>query len=270
MDCPLMRSQQPSLEERDYAMNTWKQITGYFGMASKEYDPMLVTVSSQAVVSQPAICMHNSARLDGFFHKRLEAVSRSIRHATHPNSPETTLPYLFYCHGNHNLLSGLAATNSRFGSTPVSLIDFDATRQTITPRPNHCAPQFVKPRPCCLIAAQAQDFLQSERAGTCLLTCHPPHGAKPSCQWHARILKDCSGRYRSLPATLRTFKQRSYGPRSCMATLGANESPRPTQLDQVIVAGMLACEPRFEFGQRPRKIIHTPVHYILGLPESSG
>jgi hypothetical protein len=100
---------------------------------------------------------------------------------------------------------------------------------------------------------------------------HPPHGSKPDHQWHACILKDRSGRYRSLATATLAFKQsRSDGPSSRMAALGTLESQRPTQLDQIIPASLLGCEPCFEFGQRSWKIIHAPVHYLLGLPESSG
>ena len=232
---------------------------------------MSIAVRNQAVVSQPTIRIDRRPRFDGLLHKRLKTVRRRIRHATHPNPPETVTPYLLYRHGNQHLFIGLSATNSRFCATPVSLVDLDATRQAITPGANHCPPQFVKPRPSRLVASESKDFLQAKRAGTCLLAGHPPHGAKPEHQWHTRILKDRSGRYGSLATATPAFKQsRSDGPSSRMVALGTLESQGPTQLGQIIPASFLGCEPRFEFGKRSWKIIHAPVHYLLGLPESSG
>jgi hypothetical protein len=232
---------------------------------------MSIAVGSQAVVSEPAIRVDCGSRFDRFLYKRHETVRRRIRHATHSNPPETAASNLFHGHRNQNLFIGLSATNSSFRSTPVGLVDLNATCETIASGTNHCSPQFVKPRPCGLVAAKPQNLLQPKSAGTCLLACHPPHGSKPNHQGRARVLKDRSGRHGGLPATPSAFIQNGSDlPPVWITTFGTPESSGPTQLDQILAAGIFGCESCFEFCQGPRKIIHAPVHYILGLPESRG
>src|SRR5690349_17660080 len=54
----------------------------------------------------------------------------------------------------------------------------------------HGASQFMQPHPGRLVALQPEHSLQSQGAGTVLLSGNPPHGAKPDRQRGPRILED--------------------------------------------------------------------------------
>ena len=59
---------------------------------------------------------------------------------------------------------------TRLNPTDEGFVHLDRAGQTVPAKPDHRTSKLVQPRPCGSIAAQAEDSLQSRRAGAVLLT----------------------------------------------------------------------------------------------------
>jgi len=56
------------------------------------------------------------------------------------------------------------AVHAFFFSTHVGLIHLHTALEAISAGPNYRPPQFMEPTPSCLVAAQAEQLLQTQRA----------------------------------------------------------------------------------------------------------
>ena len=145
----------------------------------------------------------------------------------------------------------------RFGSTPVSLVDFDLSRESVSPRPHHSPPQFVQPTPGRLVARQPQDVLQAQGTDPILLTGHPPQGPKPDPRRGTRVLENRPRRQPDLISTPGALPScRAQRPGFRLPTAWAAEPFWPPQTEQILSAGLLRSEPRFELRHRARVLFH--------------
>jgi hypothetical protein len=181
--------------------------------------------------------------------------------------PNTANPPTIFLDGNGNDHFILRQTpdQARFFSTPIGLINFHDTRQTVTSRPNHRPAQLMHHHPRRLVTPQPQNTLQSYSADAVLLAGHLPDGAEPDRQREMAVLKHSPGSNRHLVAAMATepavaSDSPSFGCRAART----NPTTRPTQCRQVLDARFLAGKPLFQLQQRPGIILtHNPKHYCL-------
>ena len=230
---------------------------------------MLIAFLPQTSVAVPAICMHYTPRLNRLLYKRFETPRRRIWNSTHAD-PANTTPFFLGRHDDQSLLLHFASTKALFFGAQVRFVDLHASRQPITSRPHHSTTQFVQPRPRGLVAAQTQNPLQTQGAGTRLQRRHPPDGAKPEHQRLVRVLEDRSGCHGGMIAAGRTNDQVSVRHPSFAAHAArTDESFRPAELAKVSAASIFRRKTRLEFCERARIIFHGPIYYIWCLLESS-
>jgi len=184
----------------------------------------------------------------------------------------------FFLGGNYNqcLSLRLSASNASFWATKIGFINFNSSNEPVAPGSYHCAPQFVQPGPCCLVAAQTQDALEPKGISPGFLVCHKPHCLKPSAQRLPRSLKDraCGGGRLSLA---RCAAQEAPGGRPGLASTAsrATKAVGPPKAPQIVSARLLCSKPRVEFLKCPRvpypaDWLGITQHYILRLRERSG
>jgi hypothetical protein len=231
---------------------------------------MPIAMRSEPVVTHPPIGMHQAARLDDLVDEPLQAARRSVHHA--PQSNATDLAALVLDgDDNEELLDGPTSGRAFLERADERLVDFDLARQPFPTRADHCAPEFVQPRPGRLIAAQPQELLQGERACSGLRRRHGPHRPKPDRQRRAGVLEDRAGRHGGLPTAGRALQpQASHRPRRRVPTSRTAEAFGPAQPLEIRAARVVGPELRLEFGLISRVFRHQPEHYLLGSPESSG
>src|SRR5215831_2020511 len=186
--------------------------------------------------------MDDTTWLDCFFNKRDQAAGRCVGYIAH--SYASGFSSIFFSGNDHqNFGCSLPPANSLFETSNVSFVNFDGAGKPIPSGAHQRTPQFVQPRPRCVITTQSQNPLKSERACSVLLASDPPHSTKPQHQWFARVLEDGPGRYRCLIATRRALQQhRSQRPRLGSITARATETFWPPQSDQIIPARRLVTE----------------------------
>ena len=157
------------------------------------------------------------------------------------------------------------------GSTPPTKVSSTSTApgQTVPARLDHRTSKLVQPRPCGSIAAQAEDSLQSQRAGAVLLADDPPDSSEPGHQRRLRILEERAGGHRRLLPTAPAHPEPPPGaPRLSSLAGGTHESVRPPESCEVVAARFLRGEEGLELLKRPRIVLHTPDYYLWGLLES--
>ena len=86
----------------------------------------------------------------------------------------------------------------------IGFIDFNLPVEQLPVGTNHGTAQSVQHGPCCLITAQAQHALQSQRADTMLLAGNVPNGGEPDAKLSACFVKNGARSYRCLMPTRRT------------------------------------------------------------------
>src|SRR5208283_3665862 len=114
----------------------------------------------------------------------------------------------------------------------------------------------MQPSPSCLVAAEAQNTLQTESADTVLLVGHIPHRHKPRPQRLAGVLKDRPRCHRRLPLATTALKQPAQRhPRlACPLATRADETVRPAQAPNIFMASRITAEPLINLLERPRVI----------------
>lgn len=222
--------------------------------------------------------MDHAARFNRFLDKRDQAGGRNVR----------VLPAC----GSVRCLCRLLERRRRSRPYPCSdgpaclpldrrgrgLIDFNGTRQLVSSRSDHGAPQLVQPSPGGLITAQTQDPLETQCASAALLVGNEPHGLKPTPHRFPRALEVCSGDQRGLPLARAASQQAApRHPGVASATSRATKAIRPPHPLKICDARPLRREPLLELLNRPRVIdsadgVRTVLahHYILGLRERNG
>src|SRR5436309_6842404 len=93
----VMRTEQPSLQERHDLMDVWHQLRRRPGVALKERDPALVALAPQRLVPKPSVGVHQTPRLDGVLHERHQGLAGGVWNAAQSDATESSLLDL---HGN--------------------------------------------------------------------------------------------------------------------------------------------------------------------------
>src|SRR5919106_3088054 len=150
----------------------------------------------------------------------------------------------------------LAAATERAGRLRAykGLVDLDLTGQLLTAGTDHRSPQLVQQRPRALVAAQAEQALQTERAHPVLGAGQVPRGGEPGRERQPRVREDRPSRDRAIrPAvSAAEIATLAHPPGRAAATSGAEEAARPAQPGQIAQARLIARKPGVELAQRPR------------------
>src|SRR5271157_872573 len=265
----LVRAEQPALQQRRHPMNSWHQLRGRFLLPPEKGDPVSISSGFHWIVSKPAIRVDGTTRLDSLLHKGEQTLRRRVAYAAHPDASNSRA-ILFRSNDNQGLGFRLSPASALFQTSNIGLVHLDCAREPIASRTHHRPPQFVQPRPSCLVTSQSQHPLQAQGTGSVLLTGDPPHGSKPQDERLASILEYRPGRDRRLISAGGALQQnRSQRPRPGPAATRAAITVRPAQSKQVVTAGGLVSESGLELGQILRVILHRLLYNILGSPESS-
>jgi len=264
----LMGSNQPSLHQGRHSVTQRQEIVPH-GTILSHY---LTNVAEplQPSVSFPVVGPHYAAGFHGPSDRRGQAPSRGACDTLKPDSANT-LPILL-CRNDYQRFS-LRSTASfpRLLSTDIHLVNLDGAGEPISSGPHHRTPQLVQPRPRRLIAAQPKNPLHSSRTGAVLLAGHPPDGAKPQHKRFSRPFKDGSGNDRGLIVTSRTaYQPISRMPSFPVGAARASETIRPSQLVQILSAGLLGRKSPLQLQKVLGVILRTLEDYILWLRQSRG
>ena len=259
---PLMRSQQPSFQQRSCSMSQGQQVfSGFSGFSDHSMD---ISQGSQLPIASPVIRAHHAARFHGFLDRLGETLCRGIGQATQSNSPE--MPFFFLGCDHHQSLSLRAATTlTRLFTTNVGFINLNDTGQTVTARPYHGYPKFLQPYPGGFIPWQSQNPLKPQRTDTIFLAGNMPNSPKPQPQWFPGVLEDGSRGDRDLIIALATAIQTSLGcPGFVTAASWTTKPLRPPHLKQISTAVLFRRKPLFEFKDGSGIIFncHQPLYYI--------
>src|SRR2546428_6378169 len=166
----------------------------------------------------------------------IQVIRRAIWNSSQTDASNACTSFLGSDH-HQRLARNTASFLSRCHSPYLGFLHFDATAELIPARSHHSSAQLVQNRPSGLIAAQAQDTLQAQRAGPILLTGHLPDGSAPKPQWQMAILENGAGGHGCLvtpggtyqPASLRWAKFSS-------STAGGNKCLPPAEAAQLSTA----------------------------------
>ena len=214
------------------------------GLAAPEENSSVMAIAElgeDTVALQP-VGDHNGTRLDGFLYERKQALRRGAHHAPHSDPANRTAAHL-RANDDKCLLSDVPAPPTRLNPTDEGFVHLDRPGQTVPARPDHRTSKLVQLRPCGSIAAQAEDSLQSQRAGAVLLADDPPDSSEPGHQRRARILEERAGGHRRLVPTAPAHPEPPPGaPRLSSLAGGTHESVRPPESREVVAARFLRGE----------------------------
>jgi len=119
--------------------------------------------------------------------------------------------------------------------------------------PDHGASELVEQGPGRPVAAQPQNRWSPQGAHPGLLVGDVPHGAEPRGQGEVAILEERARGHRRLVATGRAQPAApGHRPGLLGATVGANKSLRPAELEEVLSACIFTGEAPFQFHERSR------------------
>lgn len=182
----LISSQQPPFEQCNNAVHLRQQVSTDSSLFSDNF--VCVALFGQSYIPFPSIRLDGAPRFHTFLYSPLQAMSRRIRYTPEPNPSDIAFFNLY--HNNDQRLTRCSSTPLPwFFTTHVYLIYLNRSRQTISSRSHHRAPELVQPRPCSLIAAQIKNTLQSQRVRSIFLTGQMPDSVKPEAQRFFGVLK---------------------------------------------------------------------------------
>lgn len=253
-DGTLMCSQQPSFHQGSHPVGQRQKIVADGGFPSDNL--MRISLSLQAVVSQPIVRTNHTAGSDHFFNSRFQTVGRGIVDSAQ-SDPADSLSVLLSGHQNQDLPLRSAAALSWPLAAHIGLVDFYRALQAVPPGTHHGPAKFMQPHPRRPIAAQPQGLAQSYGANSILLVRHVPHRLKPKPQGFASILKERPRRDRSFEVALRTTKQQtSHPPGPVVSASRASKSFGPPQTEHIVPARVLRGKPILKFLGSFRILLH--------------
>jgi hypothetical protein len=266
-DRTLESAKEPALQERDHAMDVWKQVLA-FRLAT--LDLPLMGVSTKADIRGEAVGTHDTSRFNRLRDERLEPVRGQFWDAAQADASDP-FAVLFGGDDNQRLVLGSPSGDALLPCAPIGFVDLDGTAQPLSTRTDHCASHLMQHDPGCPVAPQSQNPLKTQCAGSGLLTGDEPHGAKPDRQGEMRILEDRPRGDGDL-MTARSAKEASvrHSPEGSPGAAGAHEPLGPAKRKQVFPAGFLGPKPLLELRKSRREILfHGLEHYMLWSVESS-
>ena len=256
----LVRTQQPTLQKRDDRVHSWQQMSA-LGLTA--LDEPIVKITLQTQVRRQAIGLHRAARFDHLSDEAMQTDLGQVRNTPETNPTDAFAVRLDRDHDQGFVLC-LSASPSGFFGSPIGFVHLDQAPQPIPARPDHRPPEFVQHGPGGLVAAQAQDPLQSQGADAIFLTGDMPHGPKPSGQGQVRVLEDRARCHRGLVPTVATEPQATpHGPSLSSAARRADETSGPPERKQVRLAGGVGGKTLLQHLQSSRVVFHDPEHYKL-------
>ncbi len=200
---------------------------------------------TDAVVAAPGVGADLACALHVIEHEVGQDVLGGVRDALHPHSSGAAVAG-FYGDRDQGFAVGAAPAPARFDAADDRLVDLDRAREQFAAGADHRAPELVKPRPRGLIAAQAQDALQPERADALLLIDDVPDGREPTRQRRPRAGEDRARRHRRLAAAHPAAAQAvAHLPPAAIdhGAKSAHEPVPPAQLLEVAPARCIVREP---------------------------
>jgi hypothetical protein len=272
----MMSAQQPPFKEGNNVMYARQKLARRFFVPFKENELMDVTFPFQWFVAQPCIGAYDAATFYDVLDKGNQAVGRGIWYGAHSDS---TNSFSVFLSGDYNqgLPFRLTAPNALFWAAKIGFVNLNSSNKAVAPKSNHCAPQFVNPSPCSLVATQTQDALEPERISTGLLARYKPHSLKPSMQRLPCSLKNCASCSRCLPLAGCASQKASGGrPSFTSTTSRATKAVRPPKALQIVNARFISRKPTVKFLKCPRiinpadRVEIMAHHYILRLRERNG
>ena len=150
----LVSAEEPAFQQRRHTMNSWHQLRGRFLLASEKGHPVSISPGFHWIVSKPAIRVNGTTRLDSLLHKGEQTLCRRVGYAAHPNASNTRA-ILFRSNDNQGLGFRLSPASALFRTSNIGLVHLDCAREPIASRTHHRPPQFVQPRPSCLVTSQS-------------------------------------------------------------------------------------------------------------------
>src|SRR5260221_2230476 len=153
----LMSAEQPSLEQRDDAMNSGQHVLRLPFMA---LDVAVVDIPVQPHVGGPAVGPDRACRRNGLGDEPMEGRLGQVRDAAETDAPNTFSVRLGG-DDNQGLVFRPPADYARFLSPPVGFVPLDEALQPIPARTNHGPAQFIQHPPGVLVAAKTKNTLQT-------------------------------------------------------------------------------------------------------------
>jgi len=255
-DRALVGAEQPPLQQRGDAVYARHDHVRRVAGGADAGRFVVVAVLGDRPVAGPSVGLHRGAGRDRLAHERHQARPGDVGDLREPDPAVAAGFVQLQGDGHDGLGVGLTARYTLLLATDVGLVDLDQTRQQVTVRAHHRSAQLVLDRPRGLVAAQPEDPLEPERAGTELLVGDVPGGREPGRQRSARLVEDGARRHRGLVAA------RSAGQPPAALQPGlidhpaphAREPLRPSQIAQVSQARVVIREPRVELGPASRVV----------------
>jgi hypothetical protein len=251
----LVRPQQPTLQQGRHTVRQRQQV---FPQGWRRTDDFVfVSQLFQSIVTLPSVGVDRAAGIHSLRHGWAQVVPACTGNASQPNTPDT-----FACllRGDHDQRFACRSTASLAGSFPTNedLVHFHDSGQAIPTGTHHGPPQFVQPVPRGVIAAKAQDSLQPQSAGPIFLTGDVPHRFEPKPKGFMCVGEQRARRDRNVPLTALTAEHAPlHFPKLSTAAPGASPSLWPTQLNEVVAAGVFGTKLIAKFQKVLRVLGHA-------------
>ena len=230
-NCTLMRSKQPTLEQRHHLVNMRQQM---FVSCLLSLHLTIMGVSRQIAIGRPAVRAYHAARFDHLRDKLMQGFAARIGNAFHANATDL-FPRDFNGDGDQRLASLLTANDAMLFTAPIRFVHLDSSTQAVTSRSNHRTSKFMQPCPRRRITSQTQFLLQTDGTGSVFPADDMPHDSKPQRQRFVRVVKNRSGGDRRLMLTLAKHQTiTSRLPVSPSFATRTNKPVRPTQAKKVV------------------------------------
>lgn len=262
----MVRPQQPALEQGSHPMHPWQQFNcGTQILAFKFADLMVIAQLFDSLIRFPTVRMDTTALHNGSLDELAQVYGRAVGYPCHTDAPDADP--IFLRRNHYQCLDWNSSSfASRHYSSDLGFVHFNPATEFVPARANHGSAQFMHKRPGALIAAQAQNSLQSQCADSVFLACHLPDRPKPNAQRQTAVLEDGSGGRCCLMATTRANQPASLrSPRFVAATAWAHKSFRPAQRHQIFAALLLAMKILLHFQKRLRIVLDHSFPLQLGV-----
>src|SRR6266404_5085492 len=129
LDCSLMSSKQPSLQQRSDSIGQGqKVVTQVWGFPN---DRMLVAQRSKSVIAPPPVRMHFRPRFDHLPYGGLQALGSRVGHPGQTDSANASFRFLG-CNDHQSFSACSTAALSRTFSANENLIHFDHARNSVS------------------------------------------------------------------------------------------------------------------------------------------
>lgn len=251
----LMRTHQPSLNQRGNAVYTRQDLVGVFAGALDGRSLVDVFIFGGTGVGCKPVGVDRSARLDVLSYKRLECFSFCVGDNPQTAAPEALGREQFNGDRHQHLAFGTAPAFATPHASKDCLIHFNMPGQHIVTCMADCAPEPVQHRPGCLIGAKSKNSMQRFGGNTIFSCGHVPRGSEPNSQRRSGVMKDCPSRGGdSISARIAPPLTILHTPALRAMTRRALKPILPSNPVKVVEAGSVIRKPRQELGVVARVI----------------